>query len=152
MQKVLRVKHSKPIWTTSEQSMETVIQSANLLTRKTWKSWWVSRGVPSAAGNITFPSDLMLSGIAKSHIWLPAFWYCSKLGYLHWRQRVLCKGSWTHLNAVGRALVLPLSNLFTLLTVTGNCNRAADARSIANWKWGTWRKRTNSLTISEYNR
>jgi len=72
--------------------METVIQSVNLLTRKTWKSWWVSRGIPSAAGNITFPSDLVLSHIAKSHVWSSASWCNSKLGYLCWRQRVLCTG------------------------------------------------------------
>lgn len=73
---------------------------------------WVSKEVSSAAGNMAFPWALVLSGIAKIHTWLSAFWSCSKLGPLHWRQRVLSKGSWTHLNAVGKALVLPLLNLF----------------------------------------
>lgn len=110
LQKILRVKDSRSM----EVILGTVIQSANLLTRKAWKSW----GVLSAAGNFIIrpgavrhslskaTSDYLLSDTAVS-------------SYLHWRKMGLCKGAWTHLNAVGIALVLPLSDF--LLQKTGNC-------------------------------
>lgn len=48
--------------------------------------------MPLAAGNIIFPLDLILSGIAKSHIWLSAFWYHNEMGYISTEDKGILEG------------------------------------------------------------